>query len=390
MESQEARRASRHLQRAHELLNPQGFGYGGASVVSGKTPNLQQRQQARELLSGNFLGFGGPKKKRKEKNAGMSLKFKCDTHECTLVTRECKQAGCGELVTLGMPYCPVHTAQKYGVRYDVSKIKNAGCGLFSTRAFEKGENICAYGGEEIDIHELNRRYPGDALGPYVVVYSSWQNRYDERRRLLDLSKSKLQARKFNVRVREGYENKEEEPKDAHVHDRSASLTCITRNDNTSLDQIAKALKIDPQKLLQWNKQIYPDIRNSSRLKKSTHVWLEEPYDEPDVISDGACCRGIGSMANSHEDAGRCNSSMILHGNEIWLQATKRIEAGDEILNDYGNGYWGGGRLTHSTYIEDIEDMERSEYRPVNTNMACIIAMGGKHHRRKKMGFSVLK
>ena len=110
MESQDARRASRHLQRAHELLNSQGFGYGGASVVSDKTPNLQHRQQARELLSGNFLGFGGPKKKRKEKNAGMSLKFKCDTYECTLVTRECKQAECGELVTLGMPYCPVHTA----------------------------------------------------------------------------------------------------------------------------------------------------------------------------------------------------------------------------------------------------------------------------------------
>lgn len=72
--------------------------------------------------------------------------------------------------------------------------------------------------------------------------------------------------------------------------------------------------------------------------------------------DSACMRGIGSMANAlflpngkcrGLSAHNCKSSLRTGLGQIWLKATKTIQAGQEIFHWYGNEY----RLQHTHVTE---------------------------------------
>ena len=60
------------------------------------------------------------------------------------------------------------------------------------------------------------------------------------------------------------------------------------------------------------------------------------------VADGACRRGIGSMANgmfgrngSSEPVGRHNAQLEVNNGSQWIQATKHINAGGGIFVYYG-------------------------------------------------------
>lgn len=72
-------------------------------------------------------------------------------------------------------------------------------------------------------------------------------------------------------------------------------------------------------------------------------------EEPDVIVDGACLRGVGNLANdalpgSTCTATRCRTNAELvsgDGNYPRMVALRNIRDGDEIFVSYGERYWRG-------------------------------------------------
>ena len=70
------------------------------------------------------------------------------------------------------------------------------------------------------------------------------------------------------------------------------------------------------------------------------------------ILDAGCERGILSIANSGRTRAQCNarySEQMKQDRTINVFATKRINAGDEILIWYGPGYWASaGNSRHTT------------------------------------------
>lgn len=73
------------------------------------------------------------------------------------------------MVCLGVPFCSVHNAVKYGVRIKQSTIPNAGKGLFATRDVCKDSWICPYVGEVLSMRRFNKRYPGSMTAPYAIL-----------------------------------------------------------------------------------------------------------------------------------------------------------------------------------------------------------------------------
>lgn len=90
---------------------------------------------------------------------------KCD--RCKAVKRDgerCKIRTC----TTG-PYCWLHTKSLSHLRVKPSYIPAAGKGLYTLKARNGGELVGDYTGDILNTYELNRRYPGDTLGEYVIT-----------------------------------------------------------------------------------------------------------------------------------------------------------------------------------------------------------------------------
>jgi len=74
---------------------------------------------------------------------------------------------CKNKVAKQGPMCWVHGKTKQGLEIQKSTLANAGCGLYATREFDRGDEIGQYKGEVIGKRELYQRYHnGDA--PYVI------------------------------------------------------------------------------------------------------------------------------------------------------------------------------------------------------------------------------
>lgn len=109
----------------------------------------------------------------------MPLKFKMGTgrnvlFQCDVQEQHCRV--CNSPFFIGGPLCAEHTKTQFHVIVKKSLIPNAGKGLFAWSpqgnandvVFKKGDFICIYGGEQITVAELERRYPGDITGPYAL------------------------------------------------------------------------------------------------------------------------------------------------------------------------------------------------------------------------------
>lgn len=96
--------------------------------------------------------------------------------------------------------------------------------------------------------------------------------------------------------------------------------------------------------------------------------LTEVQDGDDLVVDGACFRGVASLANdaipgSTCDGGGCRTNSRFHsgdGNYPTLKATRVIKDGDEIFVDYGEEYWGGNHKPHRTKPRHV--YEKLEYK----------------------------
>jgi len=96
--------------------------------------------------------------------------------EMDLVSRPCAADGCGDIVTIGLPYCPTHTGLFLNLEIRKSLVPDAGTGVFAhcpplreckTPVFRPGYYIHPYSGENITDDEVLRRY-GSLTAPYVL------------------------------------------------------------------------------------------------------------------------------------------------------------------------------------------------------------------------------
>lgn len=69
--------------------------------------------------------------------------------------RPCPHPHCKNMVTIGLPYCQVHSAQHFGVHIVQTKY---GKGLVATRPIPRGTPICPYGGERLSPLDTQFRY----------------------------------------------------------------------------------------------------------------------------------------------------------------------------------------------------------------------------------------
>lgn len=98
----------------------------------------------------------------------MDCEFSTDNFRCKLVTRQCFwKGGCKRRITIGLPYCWQHTKKAFNVQVRDSRIPNAGKGLFALKDFARKQAIVPYYGETLTQEQIDRRYPGDSLAPYV-------------------------------------------------------------------------------------------------------------------------------------------------------------------------------------------------------------------------------
>jgi hypothetical protein len=90
--------------------------------------------------------------------------------------------------------------------------------------------------------------------------------------------------------------------------------------------------------------------------------------DPDVYVDGACLRGVASLANdaiadSTCTTGKCETNAFFFsgdGNYPSLRASKYIYDGDEIFVSYGDEYWDGDIPEHVTSPRSV--YEKLEYK----------------------------
>jgi hypothetical protein len=96
--------------------------------------------------------------------------------------------------------------------------------------------------------------------------------------------------------------------------------------------------------------------------------VEAGAGQEDFVVDGACFRGVASLANdaipgSTCDGARCRTNSKFYsgdGNYPTLMATKPIKDGDEIFVSYGEEYWGGEHKPHRTKPRHV--YEKIEYK----------------------------
>lgn len=86
----------------------------------------------------------------------------------------CKYSGCLNLVDVGLPYCSVHTEEKWGLVIGASEIEGAGLGVYATRRIDADSWICPYHGYSLSASRLDRMY-GDYTAPYAFMMR-WSGR----------------------------------------------------------------------------------------------------------------------------------------------------------------------------------------------------------------------
>jgi hypothetical protein len=101
--------------------------------------------------------------------------FSCmlSSHQCEATNRNGHR--CRRRTVIGVGLCWNHLLSIKHLRIKESSVENSGLGLFAMNSampenaivFKKGEMIIEYGGEDIDIEELNNRYQ-DRTAPYGV------------------------------------------------------------------------------------------------------------------------------------------------------------------------------------------------------------------------------
>ena len=104
-----------------------------------------------------------------------STEFECPlaSHQCMAITASGTQ--CRRRTVIGVDLCWNHLLKLKHLRIKRSIIPHAGLGLFASDPsrpadaiiFRPKQMIVDYEGEDIDIHELNRRYD-EETGPYAV------------------------------------------------------------------------------------------------------------------------------------------------------------------------------------------------------------------------------
>ena len=100
--------------------------------------------------------------------SNMDCEFSTDHFRCKLVSRQCFwKGGCKRKITIGLPYCWQHTKRAFNVQVKDSRIPNAGKGLFALTDFSHKQPVVPYFGETLTQEQIETRYPGDSLAPYV-------------------------------------------------------------------------------------------------------------------------------------------------------------------------------------------------------------------------------
>jgi hypothetical protein len=111
-------------------------------------------------------------------NDEIHYRVKLDSLQCIDHTKA--GARCKRKCVIGSPYCCTHLAYRHHLKIKTSLIPNAGKGLFAIEPgnadldevlFDKGDTICAYKGELINLATLNERY-GQYTAPYTIQISA--------------------------------------------------------------------------------------------------------------------------------------------------------------------------------------------------------------------------
>ena len=98
-------------------------------------------------------------------------------------------------------------------------------------------------------------------------------------------------------------------------------------------------------VIEYNGELINEEVLNTRYK--THTAPYGIQITKDQIEDGACKRGIGSIANHSYSP---NVKYAIRGKRIVLIAIKNIKHNNEILANYGNTYWNVKDNTkHTTY-----------------------------------------
>lgn len=136
---------------------------------------------------------------------------------CPLWCDTCAQTkpdgtGCKNRVCFGTPLCWSHNKKLYGVRIKESGEKDAGKGLFTTKARDPDEWVCPYLGENTTQYCINQWYRGNnTTAPYTECGYSAANTWSVDRACVDASCKRGIGAMANTRVmyvkQEGSETK---------------------------------------------------------------------------------------------------------------------------------------------------------------------------------------
>lgn len=141
-------------------------------------------------------------------NPAWSCPLSCDT--CTQLKPDGTR--CKNRVCFGTPLCWSHNKKKYDVKINDSGEKDAGKGLFTTKARDRDEWVCPYVGEITTQHCINQWYRGNnTTAPYVECDYSSANTPVTERACVDSSITRGIGAMANTRVmfvkQEGTETK---------------------------------------------------------------------------------------------------------------------------------------------------------------------------------------
>jgi len=93
--------------------------------------------------------------------------------DCQIEEMKCIIENCNTVSSLH-PFCSLHLHQHLGLAVKKSKIHGAGCGLFTTRRFLKGDVIAPYTGRRSTFKEARKEKLPRVL-PYAL--RTWRNRF---------------------------------------------------------------------------------------------------------------------------------------------------------------------------------------------------------------------
>jgi hypothetical protein len=104
--------------------------------------------------------------------------FECKINSVRCIGKNKSGQICKRRICIGTPYCFTHLPSYMHLKVKISNIPNAGKGIFAIDktkndneiVFKKGDIICKYGGEFINLDEKNERYE-NYTAPYGMELS---------------------------------------------------------------------------------------------------------------------------------------------------------------------------------------------------------------------------